>query len=162
MSKHEDSGIDPKHDPLWQEVMTLVAWADPLPPEIPRLGRSSLTWRTIDAELAELAYDSVGALPVGVRGAGSEGPRQLTFEAPGLTLELQLVASRDRRQLMGFLDPAQEASIMVRHEDGIAAVRADRSGRFVVEDLPPGPATLRCHLARRGGDRPVVTDWVNL
>jgi hypothetical protein len=160
MSKYEDGGIGSKHDPLWQEVMTLVARASPLPPEIPRLGRSSLTWRTIDAELAELAYDSVGALPVGVR--GSQGPRQLTFEAPGLTLELQLVASRDRRRLIGFLDPAQEASIMLRHGEGIVAVRADRSGRFVVEDLAPGPATLRCHLAAREGDRPIVTDWVNL
>jgi hypothetical protein len=160
MSEHADGGIDPKHDHLWQEVMTLVAKADPLPPEILHLGRSSLTWRTIDAELAELAYDSVGAAPVGVR--GSAGPRQLTFEAPGLTLELQLVALRDRRRLMGFLDPAQEARIMVRHGDGIVAVRADRSGRFVVDDLAAGPASLRCHLAGRGGDRPVVTDWVNL
>jgi hypothetical protein len=160
MSEYEDGSIGPKHDPLWQEVMTLVARADPLPPEIPRLGHSSLTWRTIDAELAELAYDSVGALPVGVR--GSQGPRTLTFEAPGLTLELQLVAARDRRRLIGFLLPAQEASIMVRHGDGIDAVRADQFGRFVVDDLAAGPATLRCHLAGREGDRPVVTDWVNL
>lgn len=160
MSKHEDSIAGLKQDPLWQEVTMLVARADPLPPEISQRGRSSLTWRTIDAELAELAYDSVGALPVGFR--GSAGPRQLTFEAPGFTLELQLVASGDRRRLLGFLEPAQEASIMVRHGDGIVAARADRSGRFVVDDLAAGPATLRCHLAGRGGNRPVVTDWVNL
>jgi hypothetical protein len=160
MSEHEDGGVDRKYDPLWQEVTMLVARADPLPPEVARRGRSSLTWRTIDAELAELAYDSVGALPVGVR--GSAGPRQLTFEAPGLTLELQLVAAGDRRRLLGFLEPAQEASIMVRHGGGIVAARTDRSGRFVVEDLAAGPATLRCHLAGRGGNRPVVTDWVNL
>lgn len=149
-----------EHDPLWHELVALLPAADPVPPEIALIGRSSFSWRTIDAELAELAYDSVGASPVGLR--GSDGPRQLTFVAPSVTIELQVVPVGERRQLLGLLVPARDARVVVRHHDGIAAVQTDETGRFEVEDLAPGPGSLRCQMVGNEGGAPVVTDWVNL
>jgi hypothetical protein len=149
-----------EHNPLWQELAMVVTTADPVPPEVPLTGRYSFTWRTIDAELAELAYDSVVGRAAGVR--GSEDQRLLTFEAPRLTLELQVSALGARRRLIGQLVPPQRARVMVRHQEGIVAVEADELGRFRVEDLPAGPGSLRCHLAGEEGGAPVVTDWVTL
>jgi hypothetical protein len=164
----DDAGItDPKHDadgrdPLWQELAQVVADAAPVPPEVRRTGHESLTWRTVDAELAELAYDSVvdSSLDAGVR--GPEGTRLLSFEAPGLTVELEVASSGARRRLTGQLIPPQRARVMVRHQEGIATVEADEMGRFAVEDLPLGPASLRCHLGGGEGAAPVVTDWFTL
>jgi hypothetical protein len=134
---HDDGRMDPKHD------------------------RAGLSWRTIDTELAELAYDSVSDRSATALVRGSEGTRSLIFEAPSLTLDLEVTALGARRRLMGQLSPPQPAHVMVRHQDGIAAVEADGSGRFRVDDLPVGPGSLRCRLGGEKGAN-VVTDWVTL
>jgi hypothetical protein len=160
-----DGGTDPKHetageehDPLWQELAAVVTNAGAIPPEIPRAGRDSFTWRTIDAELAELAYDSVADHSMAGAMRGLEDARLLTFEAPGLTVEVEVTALGARRQLVGQLFPNRQARVMIRHQDGILTVEADELGRFWVEDLPSGPGSLRCHPGGGQGD-PVVTDW---
>jgi hypothetical protein len=145
-----ETGSD-QHDPLWQELAA-----------VPRTGHNSFTWRTIDAELAELAYDSVADRIMAGAMRGSEGTRLLTFEAPGLTVEVEIIALGTRRQLIGQLVPNQQARVMVRHQDGIITVEADEFGRFRVEDLPPGPGSLRCHRGGEQGGAPVVTDWITL
>jgi hypothetical protein len=123
-------------------------------------GSDGFTWRPIDAEVAELAYDSVAERYLGSAIRGSEDTRLLTFEAPGLTLEVQVTALGARRYMIGQLVPNRQARVMVRHQDGIATVDADGFGRFRVEDLPPGPGSLRCHLVGEPSGAPVVTDWV--
>jgi hypothetical protein len=125
-------------------------------------GSDGFTWRPIDAEVAELAYDSVADRSLASAVRGSEGTRLLTFEAPGLTVEVEVTALGARRHMIGQLLPNRRARVMVRHQDGIATVDADRFGRFRVEDLPSGPGSLRCHLAGEEAGAPVVTDWVTL
>jgi hypothetical protein len=125
-------------------------------------GSDGFTWRPIDAEVAELAYDSVADRSLASAVRGSEGTRLLTFEAPGLTLEVEVTALGARRHMIGQLLPNRQARVMVRHQDGIATVDADRFGRFRVEDLPSGPGSLRCHLGGEHAGTPVVTDWVTL
>jgi hypothetical protein len=149
-----------RRDPLWQELAAVVRTADPVSPELLRIGRDSFTWRTIEAELAELAFDSIGHALTGVR--GSPPQRQLTFEAPSLTLEIEVSAEGEQRRLLGQLVPPQPARVLIRHQDGIVAVEADEAGRFQVDDLPAGPGSLRCHLGGGSGGAPVVTDWVTL
>ena len=109
-------------------------------------------------------------VPAPRRGAGgghaygrlSGTHRLLTFEAHGLTVEVQVTALGTRRHMIGQLIPNWQARVMVRHQDGIATVDADRSGRFRVDDLPSGPGSLRCHLGGEQAGPPVVTDWVML
>jgi hypothetical protein len=149
-----------RRDPFWQEVAAVVRAADPVSPELLRIGRDSFTWRTIEAELAELAFDSVGHALTGVRGSPQQ--RQLTFEAPSLTLEVEVSAEGEHRRLLGQLIPPQPAHVMIRHQGGVVAVEADQTGRFLVDDLPAGPGSLRCHLGGGAGGTPVVTDWVML
>ena len=67
------------------ELRAIFAHLDPVPPLLDDAARAAFSWRTVDAELAELMRDSAdaeeeaGAL---VRGGG--GPRQLSFESPRL------------------------------------------------------------------------------
>ena len=67
------------------ELRAIFSHVDPVPPLLDDAARAAFTWRTVDAELAELMRDSAdaseeaGAL---VRGGG--GPRQLSFESPRL------------------------------------------------------------------------------
>jgi hypothetical protein len=125
-------------------------------------GGDGFAWRPVDADVAELAYDSVADRSLAVAVRGSEGIRLLTFEAQGLTVEVQVTALGTRRHMIGQLIPNRQARVMVRHQDGIATVDADRSGRFRVDDLPSGPGSLRCHLGGDQAGAPVVTDWVML
>ena len=48
-----------KDDDLLRELGRVVTAADPVPPEVIAAAKASFTWRTIDAELAELAFDSL-------------------------------------------------------------------------------------------------------
>jgi hypothetical protein len=157
--EHEVGSIAQK--PLWQELRAAIGTADPIPPEVLRAARESFTWRTIDAELAALAYDSVIDRPTSNVTRGSEGPRMLTFEAPQLTVELEVTTQGSRRQLVGQLIPPRRARVAVRHHGGTALVEADELGRFSAGDLPRGPSSLRCHLSGSEGT-PIVTDWVAL
>ncbi len=157
-----ESGGD-EYERLWQELGVVIAHASPVPPEVIQGGRDSFTWRTIDAELAALAHDSDADDPAGALVRAADTPRMLTFEAPGLTVEVEVVVVGSRRRLIGQLDPPQRASVTVRrHQGSSVTVEADALGRFRTEDLPAGLSSLRCHLAGTEEAASVVTDWVTL
>ncbi len=147
---------------LWEELRMAIQEADPVPPEVLRAARESFTWRTIDAELAALTYDSAVDGPATSVVRGSEGPRLLSFEASELSVELEVTAVGARRRLVGQLVPPQPARVEIRHHAGRSLVEADELGRFRTEELAAGPSSLRCHLSDPSGAAPVVTDWVML
>lgn len=158
------SGADPAREPDPEEDETLLAVLaaagdlDPVPPDMDAAARAGFAWRTLDAELAELTYDSLleeDAL-AGMRGVAAA--RSLTFDGPRLSLDLEASASGRRRRLMGQVVPPQQAEVEVRSAQGSVTVAADEAGRFSVDDLAPGPVSLR--VAARGAT--VVTDWVLL
>lgn len=156
-----DEPADVRDERLLAELRLLAGRLDPPPAELLRAARDSYTWRTVDAELAELTYDSDldDAALAGVRGAGQR--RLLTFEAPAVTVEVEVVAVGGRRRLVGQLVPPASAELGIRHGEGSTSVRADDLGRFAASDLPAGPVSVRCRL--RGPDQQVVsTDWVAL
>jgi hypothetical protein len=159
-------GQDPEsdeHERLWRVLAAVVGETDPVPPEVLQSGRDSFAWRTIDAELAALTYDSATEHPVVAVVRASEGPRLVTFEAPDLTVEVEVTVLGARRRLLGQLFPPQPALVTVRdHQGGTVAVEADELGRFRAEDLPAGLCSLRCQLAGTEQGAAVVTDWIVL
>jgi hypothetical protein len=152
----------PEDEALLQELRDAVRRFDPPPDAVLEAARASLTWHTIDAELAALEFDSaVDLATTAVRSSG-EGPRLLTFAAPGLNIEVEVSPIGPRRQLVGQLVPAQPARIDVRHAGGVTTVRADQLGRFDVDTISAGPVSLRCHLGDVPSRPPVVTEWIPL
>jgi hypothetical protein len=146
---------------LFHEVRALVGRVDPSPAGLLSMARESFTWRTVDVDLlAALAYDS--SMEEDLAGTrGGDGPRMLTFQAPGLTVELEVTGvAADRRRLLGQLVPPRSATVEVRYRGGGISVPADRLGRFAAADVPAGPVHLICRFEEREGPSVVETDWV--
>jgi hypothetical protein len=147
----------PDAEELLGRLKVLAAGLDPVPRRVVEAARASFSWRTIEAELAQLVYDSVvDDELVGARGGGA---RQLTFEAPGVTVELEVAPGSGR--INGQLVPPAEADVEIRHPGGSMRVRSDRLGHFRAEGVPPGPISVRCHTGGAAG-RTAHTDWVVL
>jgi hypothetical protein len=108
----------------------------------------SSSWRTVEGELAELTSDSLlGRQTAG--GARSREPRALTFEAPHLVIEVEVVpapapAYSTSSSLRSGRDPGPPGR---GDQDG----RGDVNDRFQLEDLEARPISLRLHLPRAHG-----------
>jgi len=149
-----------RDDEFIDELRGLTARFDPTPAWVTQAAREAYTWRTIDAELAALTYDSAleDAATSGVRGVATG--EVLSFETAEVTVDVEVSpAPRNRRRLVAQLAPAQAAQVEVRHREGTTSATADPLGRFVVDGLPTGPMSLRCRLAS-GGE--LATEWTTL
>ncbi len=164
---HSAPAASEEQDRLLLELRAVASRVDPVPAAVIEAAVASFTWRTIDAELARIVFDSTvdhEALAV-VRGAAE--PRLLTFEAPGLSVEVEVAAIGPRRRLVGQLIPPQRARIEVRHAGGTVTVDADELGRFHAAEVSAGLVSLRCDLSGLTAEASpaaatVVTDWIPL
>jgi len=126
-----------------------------VPPEFIEIGKAAYAWHNIDAELAQLAYDSVQDSAVSER-SETASVRMLTFTSAHLTIELEV----NEDSLFGQVVPPQDGTIQVRtHAGVIASIPVDNVGYFVVRPIPPGPFLLHC---RTSGGSDVLTRWIAL
>jgi hypothetical protein len=155
----ESQQVHDRHSDLLGRLRAVVSGADGVPAEMIAAARASYMWHTIDAELAELAYDSLvdaGARAV-VRSSG--GARVLAFESATLAIELEATGTGGARRVVGQVIPPQRARIDVRHAGGVTTVDTDHLGGFAAGELTPGPASIRCKAVLDGGPTVVDTDW---
>lgn len=153
----DHDGQDP-HSELLERLKTIAGAVDQPPPGVMAAARAAFTWRTMEAELAELVYDSRldDQSLAGVR--AGDGPRRLVFEGPGLTLEVEVEGvDGGARQLVGQVVPPRPGVIDVRHAEHSLSVPVDQLGRFAVQRLPAGHISLRC---RAEGVPTIDTAWV--
>jgi len=148
---------EPSTDPTFATLRSVIERADPVPPAVVEAARAAYTWRTLDAELAELTADSAMA-GAGVR--SSSAPRLLTFEGPGVEVEVEIAESGSTRRLSGQLVPIGPAQVTVRWSGGSREVAADDLGRFAVEAVPAGSVSLL--VLRAGAAQPIVTSWISV
>ena len=145
---------------LVAELRAFAGRADPVPEDVVFAARGSFAWRRVDAELAELTFDSLlddAGLAV-VR--SGDAVRLVTFDAGDVSVEVEITERGPRRRLLGQLVPPQEAQVEVRAASGRAEVAADRLGRFTVDEMGAGPASLRCRLTASG--RVIESGWVSI
>jgi hypothetical protein len=142
---------------VFAELRDLIARADPVPERLDEAARVAFTWRTIDAELAELLHEDSKEL-AGVRGDDS-GPRHLTFAAGDVELELMLGGDRDTR-IDGQLVPPAAATVLLQATDGTREeIRTDDLGRFAFMAV----AARRIRVAvRPDAGAALVTPWLAL
>ncbi len=149
---------EPGDAELEEELRHVVDQIEPVPAGLLEAAVGAFAWRTIDADLAELVFDSLAdhdeaAL---VRGTG----RMLSFRASSLTIDVEVTGTGASRMLIGQLEPRQPASLDIRHADNVDTVEVDELGRFSAGPVSPGPISLRCRLGAETDRPPVVTDWV--
>lgn len=123
---------------------------DPVPAAAVEAARAA-DWAAVDAELAELTFDSLlDERAVALR--DDEGDvRSLTFTAGDRTVEIDVTAD----ELVGRIDPAGDLPIEVVQPSGRRQAPVDDLGRF---RAPVGPGPVRLHLFLPG--RPTTTPWI--
>ena len=149
-------------DELAGELQRLAAARDPVPARVIQAGIDAFSWRDIDSELAELAFDSLLDTDESTLVRSSPRQRLVSFKTPGLTIDLEVTAAGAQREVMGQITPGQAATVHIRHRGGQLIVTADGLGRFMSAEVPAGPVSLRLAVAA-GDPRPaVVTEWVSI
>ena len=149
----------------WEDdSQLLAALADALdvgsqaPPTLVRDAKALYTWRLIDAEIAQLTYDSTldnDAALAGMR-AQTAPLRMLTFQSADVTIELGVSGN----VLTGQVVPPEAGSVEVRDGDTvIGRVDVDDLGCFSIAPVPRVAFSLRVIVPN---GRTVITPVVSL
>ena len=119
-------------------------------------GKNAYAWHNIDAELAQLTYDSLvdRERAAAVR-SETASIRALTFTSTRLSIELEVAESL----LLGQVIPPRAGTLEVHTTAGVTSSPVDEIGCFVVEPIPSSPFRLRCRT-QDGAD--VLTGWITL
>jgi hypothetical protein len=146
-------------DRLLAALRQAVRARQEVPPEFVEAGRSAFAWHNIDAELAQLTYDSRHDrdYELSVR-AEAASIRALTFTSAQLTIELEVTQD----SLVGQVVPAQAGTITVQPwQDASAeeAVTVDEIGCFSIRPVPSGRFRLHC---RTVAGLETLTGWTEL
>ena len=148
---------------IWDDDKLLAALRESLqaqrdvPAEFTEAGKNAYTWHNIDAELAQLTYDSMRdhVSSPGVR-SETASIRALTFTSDHLSIEMEV----NEDSLLCQLVPTDEAMVEVQTRAGILAqIEVDEVGCFPIRPLPASPFRLRC---RTTDGATVVTGWITL
>ncbi len=128
-------------DLLSDSLATLPDGGPPVDDPVPASVRSGALWvhewLNMDAELAELTFDSAeGRELAGVRSAGSL--RELTFVADGYTLELEIEPGPRTALVSGTIDPAADGSVQLVVGGEVFAADIDQHGAYSVHDVAFG------------------------
>ena len=80
---------------LEAELRRLAADKEPVPAELVQAALDAFGWRDIDAELAELVYDSLADADEASLVRGSPGQRLVSFAVGGMTIDLEVTSAPD-------------------------------------------------------------------
>jgi hypothetical protein len=132
-----------------------------VPHEFVQAGQDAFAWHDIDAELAQLTYDSTRLTEAGVatRAPEEAAIRVLTFTSAQAGVQIELEVQEDA--LAGQILPMQSAAIELQTKTGTQQpISADEVGCFWISPIPSEDFRLRCRPV--AGDAEVVTVWVRL
>jgi hypothetical protein len=144
-------------DRLLAVLKEALGAAHAVPREFVEAGKAAYAWRTIDAELAALTYDSAGdaGVPSAATRADPAALRALTFASAHLTIELEITPDA----VLGQLTPAQAGSVSAHVGAGeVASAPIDELGFFIVSPVPTQSFRLLCQTT--SGDSS-LTGWIS-
>jgi hypothetical protein len=145
---------DMNDDQLMEILGTALDATDPVPEHVVAAAKEILSPTGFDTELAQLVFDSANETLVGVRSAATA--RQVTFRAPGVEIEILMMAEGNRR-MIGQLVPPQAATVELHFDDRLRETGTDTLGRFEFADVPVGSVQLVVTTADGGK---IVTEWM--
>jgi len=120
-------------------------------------GKNAFAWHNIDAELAQLTYDSsTDRERIAAVRSETASIRALTFTSAHLSIELEVTDD----SLLGQIIPPRAGTLEIHTRAGeISTTDVDEIGCFAVDPIPDSPFRLRCRAAD-GTD--VLTGWITL
>jgi hypothetical protein len=130
--------------------------SEAVPASFVETGKNAYAWHNVDAELAQLTYDSESdqRVPAMTR-SETASIRALTFTSARLSIELEV--SED--SLLGQVIPAQAGTLEIQTMAGTSTTAVDEIGIFAVEPIPRESFRLRCRTPD-GVD--VMTGWISV
>ena len=142
-----------------EELLTALREAmrarEAVPAEFIEMGRNAYAWHNIDAELAQLTYDSSREQVAGLR-SETASIRALTFTSAHLSLELEVTGS----SLLGQIIPLRSGTLEILTRAGTTTTTpVDEIGCFAIDPIPDGPFRLHC---RTVDDTDALTGWITL
>jgi hypothetical protein len=144
---------DSRDDELLHELRAALQQAGEPTDTMRAAGEAAFSWRTIDAEIAALTYDSLEDHAALVRDGG--GGRSLTFEGAGMSVELEQTADG----LVGQLVPPTRGRVTLWVPTGeLDETSTDALGCFSFSGARRGPVRLRCVTP----SAELLTEWVQL
>jgi hypothetical protein len=145
----------------WDDDQLLAALGDAVrarqavPDAFVEMGKGAYAWHHIDAELAQLTYDSRTDRIAAVR-SETASVRALSFASAHLSLELEVTEDC----LLGQVIPPRAGTLEAQTGAGASTTTTvDEIGCFAVDPIPASPFRLRFRAAD-GTD--VLTGWVTL
>lgn len=119
-------------------------------------GKNAYAWHDIDAELAQLTYDSHSDDRMAlVTRSETASIRALTFTSAQLSIELEVTED----SLLGQIIPPRAGTLEIHTTASIITTTVDEIGLFAVDPKPDSSFRLRCRTPD-GVD--VTTGWINL
>ena len=119
------------------------------------MGKGAYAWHRIDAELAQLTYDS-GTVRIAAVRSETASVRALSFASAHLSMELEVTEDC----LLGWVIPSRAGTLEAQTGAGASTeTTVDEIGCFAVDPIPASPFRLRFRAA---GGTDVLTGWVTL
>ena len=143
------------HEQLLAALGEAIRARQAVPDSFIDMGKGAYAWHNIDAELAQLTYDSSREPVAGLR-SETASIRALTFTSAHLSLELEVTDG----SLLGQVIPPRSGTLEIQTRAGTTtSTPVDEIGCFAVEPIPASPFRLRYRTAA-GAD--VLTGWITL
>jgi hypothetical protein len=131
---------------------------EPIPPGLIEAAQESYTWFDVDAELAELLFDSAQEELVLLR---SEGERRLlVFGSAERAVQFETVRSGDGFDLVGFVTPGRSEEVRAQRPGDEVVTRSDDGGAFTLEAL--GGGLVRLVIGAADDVSALITPWFML
>jgi hypothetical protein len=143
-------------DKLLAALSEAMSSRDAVPDWFVETGKNAYAWHNIDAELAQLTYDSDSDQRMAaVTRSEPASIRALTFTSDHLSLELEVTEDG----LLGQIVPPRAGTLEIHTKAGVMTTTVDEIGCFAVDPKPDNSFRLRCRTPD-GAD--VLTGWINL
>jgi len=151
-----DFSTSREDDQLLAKLRAGLSQSDSVPSDVSEFAKAAFSWRHIDADLAELDFDSIDEdLPSGVR--SSTTARMVSFQVGKWMLDVEYDETSGR--LMGHISPESPYSVDLHTAGALFSVESDEVGRFEADGIAPGPLSMV--LRFRDGEV-IKTQWVVL
>jgi hypothetical protein len=144
-------------DQLLAALREAIAAQQAVPARLVESAKGAYAWHNVDAELAQLTYDSSRDRDrTAVVRSETASIRALTFTSSRLVIDLEVT----REALLGQVVPPRRGTIEAETQTGTATTEPiDELGCFSVEPVPASP--FRLHVRCEDGTD-LVTSWITL
>jgi hypothetical protein len=155
LAHQQSSGFS--DDELVVLVARMLTFDDVVPQDAVRTAELLGELGSVDAELANLTFDSLTEAAALVVRADESGRRVVVFETGSVRIDVELVAGVDDEQVIGQIEPVGAgASVVAEGVHEQRSTTCDARGRFRMP-LPPGMVRFRVDT----GSAEVVTPWLS-